>query len=964
MSDLTALYDLRKWLREPAAHAIKEFLNYISSNNRAIIAELLNDNGISSFFVPQNDLTVEQIASHLHLQTIFSGDESIPNILKKPLLTVASLEEGDNSKGIQCVLRDTSVVVYPRCHMVWETVWLYLCEEIGSGKGKKKSKISKKSLVLRKACPVGKDSPVDVLKAIVNNVIIEGLLGQSDVNSITHERRVLAMALVSRLCQFQLPPDVIEKAILHPTIISKLFIQTLQKQGRGGQNANQHNHTLKPLALNILNNIIKSLCSEESNTERRLAVVKSFLQAHPSFDTITKTQTVSSLLGMNKNNKGPAEKNEPTSFDYELWKSYLSFLQKEMFEKLTCEDGISDATKFVDLIFNFTKQVARVGNDDNRQYFFRRASLILATGAFFDLEGFKSKSKKDKANDECAKSIAQSIYKELKQKKAFISIPHSVRVMMSSRFFSLLSDYIATDKRGKLRSLKTSLIIAENSHFQNEIETLQSLGAKLINEGSPIDDEDSDHNGLSPLKSSLKLCGDLRKIIAEEENETKSLGLSSMLALLSSLSLLLLHPGQLGIEEKNPDEDEIDEVFDEIHETLCELSETASTIKNNNEEEDDNPLSSLATIYVNLLNSSIGGSNSNICTHLGGGPRLVRDCVQISWMSMLSALSDKDSTSKSFLDEEVMSVILESICSPQAFSDPMADGDNEDEEDLEMEDSESSDNDGESSMGAFTEATETGVDIDDMDVDESGEKKNEDTEDIELDPSALENLLLEDREALGSDDEDEMVLEHHSGADDALAQLIKLKQEARKAGQSKQEKAELSNRLRCFTLLESVFSSSKRNELPNKIALMVILPLLRTRTILLKSLITSEHSISNKNAILAPDQRALMTKITSFLETKICKIQFRNEKTSLDACQTLSKQIMSELKSVSNADHCKLCSSLFVAVIKAVGGDMENDVSKTLAESIYNDAMKEWSQKKNTRLQSSIFEDLIQKCPE
>ena len=129
-------------------------------------------------------------------------------------------------------------------------------------------------------------------------------------------------------------------------------------------------------------------------------------------------------------------------------------------------------------------------------------------------------------------------------------------------------------------------------------------------------------------------------------------------------------------------------------------------------------------------------------------------------------------------------------------------------------------------------------------------------------------------------------------------------------------------------------------------------------------MITSEHSISNKNAILAPDQRALMTKITSFLETKICKIQFRNEKTSLDACQTLSKQIMSELKSVSNADHCKLCSSLFVAVIKAVGGDIENDVSKTLAESIYNDAVKEWSQKKNTRLQSSIFEDLIQKCPE
>jgi hypothetical protein len=43
------------------------------------------------------------------------------------------------------------------------------------------------------------------------------------------------------------------------------------------------------------------------------------------------------------------------------------------------------------------------------------------------------------------------------------------------------------------------------------------------------------------------------------------------------------------------------------------------------------------------------------------------------------------------------------------------------------------------------------------------------------------------------EDVDDILLEHHEGADAALAKLIKLKQEARKAGQEAREKIELSS---------------------------------------------------------------------------------------------------------------------------------------------------------------------------
>ncbi len=944
---------MKKWMQEPTIHALKEFFALVSTGcGLETMSKLLDDNQCSSFFAPQSSWTTSKVALYLHLQTIFLSNNSealLPDNLKAPLLTVSSLEKASSNCDMISILNGTAVIVHPRCHVVWESIWSYLCEKSNST-GKKKS------LVLKNKIALGGDTPADIVRVMVNNLIVKSLLGESDSNhNITHERRSLAMALVSKLCEIQLPPNFIENVILHPKIVEKLFLQTLKTRTKPGEK----NHTLKPLASEILQRIVRSLDFEENNIERRLAVVRSFIHAHPSFDKVTQSQTVSSLLCLNQ--VQDREKNTSfTSFHHDLWEQYLNFLKEELFLNRIQKEDEQGATKYVDLIFNFTKQVSHVGSDEDRLYFFRRVSLILIAGGFFNLDNLISEPSKSEKESKRIWSIVKSIQKDIEENNT--TIPHTIRVLMSSKFFSLLSDFVATDSRAKSKNTKVELIITEVSYIQDLIKTIESFGATFVNKGNIIDDEDSDIQNLFPFESSMKICCNVKEMISKEgqkKDEMKSRALSAILSLICSLSLQLLHPGQ---PENVNEGEEIDEVFDEVHEMLTDLSDVAIGLCNqdcnddSNEDKEMDPLCSFVATCLNILNSSVGGSTFNSSIHLNGGARLVRESVQAAWGSMLAALSDDSSSLDIVLNEEVLSLLLESICFEEVFSDPTIC-----DEDSVMEEVDSSEDDNSKSQGslsAFTEANATGIDLENMEMDDSESKDEEG--DIELDPSSLENLLLEDRDIAGSDEETE--LEHHSGADGALAQLIKLKQEARKAGQNKREKNDLSNRVRCFSLLEAVFATRKRNNSnPNQIILMTILPLLRTRTILLKSVISSENSLSPKSTNCIAEKRALMDRITSFLANKICKTTF-TEKTNFDACQTLSKQIIIELKSVSNTDHCKLCSSLLVLVVKSVGGD-GLEMSRSLSKLIYAEAVKEWSQKRNSKLQPLVFDDFISSCP-
>ena len=90
----------------------------------------------------------------------------------------------------------------------------------------------------------------------------------------------------------------------------------------------------------------------------------------------------------------------------------------------------------------------------------------------------------------------------------------------------------------------------------------------------------------------------------------------------------------------------------------------------------------------------------------------------------------------------------------------------------------------------FSKASKVLGDSDDSEHDEKAVSEDENDEsDIELDPSKLQTMLEDDN----LDDIEDIALEHHEGADAALAKLIKLKQESRKVGQRARENIEISN---------------------------------------------------------------------------------------------------------------------------------------------------------------------------
>merc|ERR1712176_1493882 len=107
----------------------------------------------------------------------------------------------------------------------------------------------------------------------------------------------------------------------------------------------------------------------------------------------------------------------------------------------------------------------------------------------------------------------------------------------------------------------------------------------------------------------------------------------------------------------------------------------------------------------------------------------------------------------------------------------------EDEDDSDDDDEDESESDSDGNL-IFSMASKVLNDPEVMDEDlENDERETSveagDTSDVEIDPSKLQTMLKEDSDV----DIDENMLEHHEGADAALAKLIKLKQDARKAGQ-------------------------------------------------------------------------------------------------------------------------------------------------------------------------------------
>ncbi len=966
VTDLLSLYAQKQWFREPATHALKELFSYVSATSGLNNVAIMIEKSMPSFFNfdKKNTWTSEKICLYLHLQTIYMdrGEEDVPIQLRTPLLTTSNLNNDIGGGTMKIILRDTSSTLYPRCNSVWPTIWSYLSEPTNM-KGKK-NKSNSMNRSLRKSLIAGDESPSTLVKGLVNSVIIENLLGEVPAKEggigMTYERRALALSLTQQLCTLDVPGDILENVVFQPEIVKTLFVDILLR-GSGGKRSSHNKknfNSLQPLVHSILEEIVKSLCANEmteENAEKRLCVVRALLRANPSFDSLSGVHIVSTLLGFQSVGSQKYSLEEVAQMMH--WERYLKFLMSEVLIRLSSNTPtlFNEAIKYIDILHNFMKRALKVTNESERDSLLKKTSAFLMVGAFFNLQSYEINDMIDD-NDDIAPiaSAANEI-------KAVVDcIPYEIRRVMSSRYYSLLSDYLnsmsfqTTEAKENRTTKKMQLIIDELALVEGGIKSIQERGGLLLN---AMDDDPP-----ATIFGAIMSCDeirDLEKNFAGDSSTEKSI--MGLRCLASCLTLQLMHPGQAGDEEQANDEDE--DLSDEIVEIISDLRDVALSVAGttddneslaDDDDEKENPLSSLTGICVGILSSSIGGGSLQSSVIRGGASKIVRDFVQIAWNSTI-AMASHDSSNNVSLDSDVMTSLLESVASPKALEQ------GEESEDEEMD--ESGDDEGSDDENAFSkltaddsESSEDEAEKDAMSISTNDETKvsegsKEPKEEIELDSSNLENFLLQDSD---EDSVDADILEHHEGADAALAQLIKMKQEMRKGGQAKREKIELSNRLRCLSLLESVFVSHKRSSLlSNQVVLMTILPLLRTRSELVKS-VTSAAAERKENC--TSEKKAILDKITSLLENKICKTQL-DGKANLDACNTVASQVIVEMKKVQNAAHCKCCSCLLVLLVKAVG--QQGDESISFARSFYDSAVKEWSTKRNTKLQVNVFDELV-----
>ena len=213
----------------------------------------------------------EQIGIACFIQSR-SLSQSIKSLfpLNEPIFSVETMPLISKS------LAETSVVLQPRTHFVWDAIWCYLFERENSQT--KKGKTTQRNL--RAHAIIGEDAPVDLIDALIKEVIMKKLLGfdsekETQTSNATHERRSLAMCLLKNLCgvpfmssvsgptRLCLDIDSLENLLLAPVVVRRLFLDVIC----AGKQNKQSSHLLKPLALDVLSSLPSAVADLESHSE-------------------------------------------------------------------------------------------------------------------------------------------------------------------------------------------------------------------------------------------------------------------------------------------------------------------------------------------------------------------------------------------------------------------------------------------------------------------------------------------------------------------------------------------------------------------------------------------------------------------------------------------------------------------------------------------------------------------------
>lgn len=988
-TDLIELYNYKAWLREPAANAIIELLTTLDDT---ATVKVTNDVITPRFFLAADDkidgndrsqwmqgLNAEQISVALHLQKSAHKISKFAFPLDKVILTA------DTVSFFAQALTFTSTVVYPRCHIVWNVLWLYLTEENDGH---------------RQLCKV-KGSYAEymsIVKNMINQVVVDRLLGKGETSgSPSNERKSLALQIVSTLMgasnlNIALPPECIS-SVLSSDIVEMVFLNVLCASGgigmkrskaAGSDSGQNIQHHLKSLTSTILSDMVQHCSHVDFNdVDRRLEIVKAFISTDPRFDVRTKTQTVSTLLMMDHNTK---DSDEVDSSKEELWGKYISLLEEEILKA----DTIHNSNMYVELMFKLAKRDLASAPANKA----RRVIRFFMTAAFFDCSNIStqsmskptssSKKKKgskkasSKVDDKCLvpPELASAIrIKDILHSQKLDGISSPTRAIMSSRFYSLLTDMISTinsSSRGGNKSKnfygnasKPESVYRSLSEVTGVASILELSGAKrYTSETSEVPSE-----GESPSEIARNNMLHVVKLADEalvnecggsgdaEALHAKSIFTTGCASLMISLYLQLNNAGV----DMEDDEDDAEEHHEAVHDFISDLSEIVSDFSgvienepsNGSDDDEENPLSGMASLLVNILSSPVGGEDagqSNIS--ILSASKLTRETTKLAWsvvLSLISNLHSRGSLTKNLVDEDVMNTLIEAVCGSNAVKDDAGD-----DESMEGSDEE------EDPDEVFAKASSMDIDLEEQQSasqqQNDTESEDSDEEDTELDPSRLENMLLED-----SDAEMEDVLEHHAGADKALAQLIKMKQDTRKASQSEQERIDLCNRLRCASLLESLFSPSvfKSGLLPLEAVLGSMVPILRSYKSIAKSIEkTSSSTIASKSL---HEKQALMDRLATLILEKLSKFRCSSDEldASSESIQKAVSDIAEEMRHSLNLAHCSICSVALITVLRC----MPDADSNTELAAVYANAVQDWMSRKSTRIYTCVFDDLIQRLP-
>ncbi|KAL7557064.1 hypothetical protein ACA910_009899 [Epithemia clementina (nom. ined.)] len=801
-----------------------------------------------------------------------------------------------------------------------------------------------------------------------------------------------------------------EEFVFQERIVRKLFMDLLVGNSGatpGKKRKTNHGslHQLKTLTLACLNNIVESVSTPttidaDKHERRRLAILKCIVRCDARFDSQTRTTVIQDLLGLNVE--------DVKELPMHLWKEFIAFAQHrilmakdhdddaEMEEQVERHVTSYEALGLIDLLFRLSKQIIRI-----------EAPSDLSTDASISLRDFKESSMRQilsylaiasfvrpmgetttrNVSTDSAKVESQSL--ELARRALRANIPLDTRKSLQARLFSLMTEVVMVSSgavrnapKSSTSSIREIAMLRPLLYISEECKKLQLCGFidKSMNQqdddhDDDDDDDDSKDNQISTaITPSIFDQADAKSDVAADSSPRNRF-MATMGMLKSFLELCVLS-------SQDPDT-ELGEMSnlanvndsDEIWAMLEEASDCSDAVLDETHAPDSDALSRLVAICLNLISWEPDESK-------GTSKRLIREIVKLLLNSGMMIIAKSSSPDPPHIDRKVALMMMEGVGvvstnheEGQEVENPDDDDDDDDDDDHRESDHDSQSEELEVN-GLFTKSAALMVtdgdgededvlkDDDDADSDEGIDEtkyKNQGTDDEEIviDDDRLNSLLEEDSDM----DVDDAELEHHEGADAALALLIKRKQEARKAGQVARERVELSQQLRCVLVLETVINGKPESwgRILRCDVLMTMIPLVLGRISQLEKAQNAYKAKGSPDPI-ANEREALLKALTNFYKSKLLKSKMWNmgwteSVLPEEHCHKVIQELMALCQSnAASKEQKKICFQALPTLLRCLPS---YDSRVEIGGKIYKSAIEEWSTKKSTRITSHMFEELI-----